>query len=171
MAQLFDLINAGHVKPIQPIKTFKFEEIPAAMAFMRTGRHIGKIVISNGEDRNIQVEVRKFARTISLKPDVSYLIVGGLKGLCGSLAIHLAHQGAKHIVAMSRSGLNDDRSAGIIRDCKSLGCEVHEAKGDVVNFDDVLKAMQNAPQQVAGIIQGAMVLRVSRKVPLHLVLQ
>lgn len=89
------------------------------------------------------------------------MIVGGLKGLCGSLAIYIAKHGAKNIVAMSRSGCSDERSQKVIMNCNALGCEVQEAAVDVTNFSEVKKAFQSAKYPVAGIIQGAMVLRVS----------
>lgn len=160
MSQIFALYEHGHIKPIHPIKVFPFEDIPAAFAFMRSGRHIGKIVISNGEHAKVEVPVRPAPLEFKLRGDVSYLIVGGLRGLCGSLAIHLAHHGAKHIVAMARSGCSDERSQAIIRSCKSFGCEVHEAKADVSKWDDVLHVFQEAPLSIGGVIQGAMVLRV-----------
>ena len=39
------------------MKVFPFEDIPAAFRYMRGGNHIGKIVISNGPNAEIQVPV------------------------------------------------------------------------------------------------------------------
>jgi NAD(P)-dependent dehydrogenase (short-subunit alcohol dehydrogenase family)/acyl carrier protein len=126
---------------------------------MRSGRHTGKVVISSGPEAKVEVPIRPAARDLNLRDDVSYLIVGGLRGLCGSLAIYLAQCGAKHIISMSRSGCSDDRSQGVIRNCKSLGCEVYEAKADVSQSDGVLSSFKEAAVPIGGIIQGAMVLR------------
>lgn len=52
-----DLIEGGHVKPIQPIKVFPFEDIPSAFRYMRGANHIGKIVISNGSQTDIKAPV------------------------------------------------------------------------------------------------------------------
>ena len=41
------------------MKSFPFEDIPAAFRYMRAGNHIGKIVISNGPDAKIDVPVRR----------------------------------------------------------------------------------------------------------------
>ena len=157
---MFTLYAGGHIKPIHPIKVFPFEDIPAAFAYMRGGRHIGKIVISNGENAKINVPVRPAPRSLALRDDVSYLIVGGLRGLCGSLAIHMAQRGAKHIIAFSRSGIDDDRSQKIVKNCMSFGCTVYGAKGDVSNYDDILRSFKEAAVPVGGVIQGAMLLRV-----------
>lgn len=106
--QIFDLVNAGHIGPVHPIKTFQFDEISAALSFIRSGSHIGKVVISNQGKGDIQVPICLALRDLSLRADVSYLIVGGLKGLCGNLAIHMARHGARHIIVCSRSGIEDE---------------------------------------------------------------
>jgi len=129
---------------------------------MRGGSHIGKIVITDAPEHPVIVPIRRAVKQVALHPKASYLIVGGLRGLCGSLAISLAQQGAKHLVVMSRSGLNDQRSQSVIKDCASHGCEIHEARGDVAEFEDVKTAFSSGPHPVRGIIQGAMVLRVCR---------
>lgn len=127
---------------------------------MRSGRHVGKIVITDGDNASLTVPMRPPVRMLSLRGDVSYLIVGGLKGLCGSLAVFLAKIGAKHIVAMSRSGCLDPKSQKVIEDCNSLGCAVQEAKADVSNASDVRRVFRHTKPHIGGIIQGAMVLRV-----------
>ncbi|KAL8895775.1 MAG: hypothetical protein Q9192_003453 [Flavoplaca navasiana] len=157
--QLMGLVEKGHVKPIDPIKTFSFEDIPSAFRFMRGANHIGKIVISNASLGVIKVPVRPAPRKLPLRGDVSYLIIGGLKGLCGSLAVYMARHGAKHIVVMSRSGYEDKASQRVLNDLLNEGCQVDLAKGDVSELEDVRRAFQEASAPVGGIIQGAMVLR------------
>ncbi|KAF1739695.1 Compactin diketide synthase mokB [Beauveria bassiana] len=157
--EIFDLVNAGHVKPIQPITTFGFDDIPSALAHIRSGRHIGKVVISSGEHTSVEVPIRPAARKLALDPAVSYLIVGGLKGLCGNLAIHLAKNGARRIIVCSRSGLDDAASQKTVANCAAYGCEIVEAKGDVADETFVRKIFQEASPAISGVIQGAMILR------------
>ncbi|KAK8144631.1 hypothetical protein G3M48_005561 [Beauveria asiatica] len=159
MGQIFALYKRGHIKPIHPIKVFPFEDIPAAFAYMRGGRHLGKIVISNGPNAKIEVPVRPAPRVFSLSDNVAYLIVGGLRGLCGSLTVHMARHGAKHIIALSRSGIDDERSQKIVKNCSSFGCRVYGAKGDVSVWEDVLGVFRDAPVPIGGVLQGAMLLR------------
>lgn len=54
---MMSLIFAGHVKPISPMKTFPFTDIPGAFRYMRGGTHVGKIVITNGPDGQPKVKV------------------------------------------------------------------------------------------------------------------
>lgn len=128
---------------------------------MRSGRHSGKIVIADEDNTGSEILVRPPPRAIYFKDQASYVIVGGLKGLCGSLAIYLAKHGAKNIVAISRSGCSDERSRKVIMNCNALGCEIQEAAVDVTSVSDVKTVFQSAKYPVAGVIQVAMVLRVS----------
>ncbi|KGO72702.1 Acyl transferase/acyl hydrolase/lysophospholipase [Penicillium italicum] len=161
LTQLFELLDAGHVKPIAPITVFPFEDIPSAFRYMRSANHIGKIVISNTakENKVIDVQVRQSPKSVKLRGDVSYFIVGGLKGLCGSLAISLARVGAKNLTIMSRSGYADDASQRVIQNLQALGCALTLVKGDVSVKSDVQRAVKDSNAPVAGVIQGAMVLR------------
>ena len=155
------MICGGHIKPIHPITTFGFDDITAALSYIRSGRHLGKIVISNTDKDDIEVPIRPAVRGLSLRPDASYLIVGGLKGACGTLAIHMAQHGARHIIISSRTGLNDEASARVIASCSFHGCRVVDSKGDVGDIELVRQMLQSVNPPIAGIIQGAMVLRVS----------
>ena len=97
---------------------------------------------------------------LNLDPDVSYLIVGGLKGLCGSLAVYLARNGATNITVLSRSGYDDPKSQAVTRDLKNIGANVDLVLGDVTQLPDVEQAFRTASKPIGGVIQGAMVLRV-----------
>ncbi|KAJ5415234.1 polyketide synthase 2 [Penicillium sp. CMV-2018d] len=48
---------------------------------------------------------------LQLDPAAAYVIVGGLRGLCGSLAVHLARHGARFIISIGRTGIYDAASA------------------------------------------------------------
>ncbi|CAO2655083.1 Nn.00g118160.m01.CDS01 [Neocucurbitaria sp. VM-36] len=155
--EIFELVTDGHIKPIHPITMFGFDEVAAALNHIRSGLHIGKVVVSNGEGiPDLQVAIRPATRQLQLKPHVSYLIVGGLKGLCGSLAIHMARSGARRIISCSRSGISDDASARVILNCRAYGCEIVNAKGDVGDVEFVRRMFEEASPSIAGVIQGAM---------------
>ncbi|OQE88936.1 hypothetical protein PENNAL_c0015G05170 [Penicillium nalgiovense] len=158
LEEIFDLVKGGHVGPIHPISQYSFDQVIPALSYIRRGQHIGKIVISSGEE-DPQLPIRPALRKLQLNADVSYLIVGGLKGLCGSVAVHMARHGARHIVVMSRSGIDDKASVRCIAHCAAWGCEVTCVKGDVGDGGFVDDAFKSAPKRIAGVIQGAMVLR------------
>ncbi|EKG16355.1 Beta-ketoacyl synthase [Macrophomina phaseolina MS6] len=159
LSQLMPLVEQKIVTPIRPIKTFPFDDIPAAFRYMRGANHTGKIVITHGDKKDSKVPLRPAPRTLSLRRDVSYLLVGGLKGLCGSLAVQLARRGAKHIIPLARSGYEDEMSQAAIESIRAEGCEVQLAIGDVSSIEDVRRVFRDAEYPIAGVIQGAMVLR------------
>jgi NAD(P)-dependent dehydrogenase (short-subunit alcohol dehydrogenase family)/acyl carrier protein len=160
LSEIFDLVKAGHVGPIHPITTYGFDEVIPALSYMRRGQHIGKIVIHSDEAEDVQLPIKPAVPKLQLDPTAAYLIVGGLKGLCGSLAVHMARHGARCIISMSRSGIQDDASARIIAHCGAWGCGIVDAKGDVGDIDFVTRTFESAPMKIKGVIQGAMVLRV-----------
>ncbi|KAI0533592.1 PKSKA1 [Xylaria digitata] len=158
-SELFELIENGHIKPINPIHTFSWAEIPSAIRFLRGGNHIGKIVLSDNSSDNIQVPVRRAPKTLHFRDNGAYLIVGGLRGLCGSLAIYLAKSGCKNLAVISRSGHEDDKSRGIVRQVSALGAHIDLLRADITVAAEVEAAFKRTSVPVVGIIQGAMVLR------------
>ncbi|KAI1178391.1 reducing type I polyketide synthase [Nemania sp. FL0916] len=159
LCEIFDLVAKGELKPINPMKVFSFTDIPAAFRLLRSGKHIGKLVISDGPNAKVEVPVRKAPLGLNLRPDVSYLIVGGLKGLCSSLAISLAQNGAKHISVLSRSGHGDAASQKVANNIRALGSQIDLLQGDITNIDDVRAVFGATSAPIGGIVQGAMVLR------------
>ncbi|KAI9714685.1 MAG: Type I Iterative PKS [Chrysothrix sp. TS-e1954] len=159
LKRAFCMIERGQIKPIHPITTYGFDQVVPALSQMRKGEHIGKIVVSHIDDQDVNVPVRPVIKRPRLSHKDSYLIIGGLKGVCGSLAIHLARLGARKLLVMSRSGLNNDASAKVIQDCASHGCSIEDSKGDVGDFEFVRSVFASSSgRRIAGVIQGAMTL-------------
>ena len=159
LAQVFDLVNAGHIGPVHPVTVYGFDQVIDALSEMRSGKHMGKIVISSGTD-DVKLPIRPAVRQLELKADATYLLVGGLKGACGSLAVHMARHGARHLISLSRSGMGDKASAKIVEHCASYGCQITEAKGDVGDLAFVSALFRSVQHgHIAGVIQGAMVTR------------
>lgn len=182
---IFEKAREGIIKPIHICKTFDWNQIVDAVRYMRDGKHIGKIVITTPDRSSVKVPVRYHPTKVALlhapmtdlsfylsqtrplptkllfRPDVAYIVVGGFKGLCASLAIYLAREGVKHLVVMGRSGYDDTASQATLMHLSSLGCQVDLVRGDVTKIDDVRGAFKVANKPVSGIIMGAMILRVS----------
>ena len=106
-------------------------------------------------------QARPRLQSMRLKGDRAYLIVGGLKGLCGSFALNFARHGAKHLVVMGRSGFDDAASHTVIHNVQAEGCSIYLVQGDATSPEDVERAFEIAPVPVVGVLQGAMVVRVS----------
>ena len=66
LKQVFELLAEGHIRPISPITVFPLEDIASAFRYMRDGKHIGKIVISNGQQVDVRVPVSQQHPTLSV---------------------------------------------------------------------------------------------------------
>lgn len=64
-------------------------------------------------------------------------------------------------MVLSRSGHADEASTKVAADIRGLGTELTLVTGDVTKVEDVDRAFQSVSKPIRGIIQGAMVLRVS----------
>src|SRR5690606_14132137 len=93
-----------------------------AFRYMAQARHTGKIVLTLDENRH--------AAGLTIRPEASYLITGGLAGLGLLTARWLAEQGARHLVLMGRSRPTDEARRAIA-DIEAQGVEVIVAQGDV----------------------------------------
>jgi NAD(P)-dependent dehydrogenase (short-subunit alcohol dehydrogenase family) len=102
--------------------------------------------------------------TTLLRPDASYILVGGTGGLGRSVAKWMSSKGAKHIVLVSRHATINDKVQALINDLAPLGVQVIVKACDVSNQKSV-EALVNEEMKdlppVRGVIHGAMVLRVS----------
>lgn len=98
----------------------------------------------------------------TVKEDGSYLIIGGTGGLGKAIIRHLTKIGAKQIITMSRSGAGDADTQALIKECKGAGVDVIVHKGSVLSVENILETVALAGQRrIRGVIQGAMVLKVS----------
>ncbi|KAL6817692.1 reducing type I polyketide synthase [Trichoderma camerunense] len=158
LSNLFHIIAQGQISLNSPIEVFSASEASTAFRRLNSGKVIGKVVISNESTASELTPVRPTPDVINLRENASYVLVGGLRGLTGSLAIYLARHGAKKICVFSRSQHTDDTTNKVIRDLKSLGCEAEMMHVDITKMEDVRSAFQRMTLPVAGIIQGAMVL-------------
>ena len=73
----------------------------------------------------------------------------------------MARHGAEHLVVMSRSGYTDEKSQQVLENIFGLDSQIDLAQGDVSVLQDVQRAFKVATKLIGGVIQGAMVLRVS----------
>ena len=77
------------------------------------------------------------------------------------MALNFARHGAKHLVVMGRSGFDDKASQAVVQSIQAEGCKIYFVIGDVTVQEDVRRAFKSTAVPVGGIVQGAMVVRVS----------
>ncbi|OBT75234.1 Type I Iterative Polyketide synthase (PKS) [Pseudogymnoascus sp. 05NY08] len=147
------------IVPVDPITVYPVSELERTYRLMQVGKHMGKIVIAmNPEDI---VPVLPKTPSVKLRPDSSYLVVGGLGGIGRSVCHWMVSHGAKNIVVISRSASSQEKAAPFLAEIGKNGCKVKVAACDITDeyqLAEVLKACSFEMPPICGVIQAAMVL-------------
>jgi NADPH:quinone reductase-like Zn-dependent oxidoreductase/NADP-dependent 3-hydroxy acid dehydrogenase YdfG/aryl carrier-like protein len=161
----FDFYRRGITTTVSPLTTYPISEVENAFRLMQTGNHIGKIVFTFGENDAVPILRSSVAATVKLdlRPEASYVLVGGLGGLGRSLATMLADNGARNLCFLSRSGgAASDSAQSLIHDLKKRGVQVRSFACDVSDVSALRAALEQCSAElgpVRGVIQCAMALR------------
>ena len=141
-------VAAGELKPIVHSR-WPLAEAGAALRFMRSARHLGKIVVTT------QPLV-----TGELREDRSYLVTGGLGGIGLAVAEWLTGLGAGTIVLNGRRPPDEDAQEAI-RALEERGATIRVELADVSDadaVDEMLTRMDAELPPLAGVIHSVGVL-------------
>ncbi|WP_438004842.1 SDR family NAD(P)-dependent oxidoreductase [Sorangium sp. So ce321] len=122
------------------------------IALRTSGRYVARLARSPLRGRR--------AGDVDLRPDGSYLIVGGLGGLGLSLARWMVDRGARHLVLSGRSGASEQARRAIDA-LEARGAQVVVAQADVSRRDqviDLLAAIDRRAPPLRGVVHAAMVI-------------
>ena len=148
LASVTKRIEAGELAPL-PYLRWPMAEVSSAMTFMRSARHIGKIVLTQPS----------FAHG-RLRGDGTYVVTGGFGGIGCALAVWLADHGAGTIVLNGRRP-PDAAAQETIRTLESRGVTVHGKIADVTvaaEVDAMLGWIDAELPPLAGVIHSVGVL-------------
>ena len=162
-AKVVSLIEQGRVRPPQKIITFGMAEVATALRTMQTENHIGSLVLMPRPDDMVKVMPLATSQNL-FRVDSSYLLVGGLGGLGRAMATWMVHHGARNLVFASRSGLAKQSSRDLVDELNSKGAKVAVFSCDVSKveqIDDLLAECSTTMPPIRGMIQAAMVIKVS----------
>lgn len=164
LKDMVDYYRSGHIKPIQPLKTFSAASVQDGFRYMQKGQHMGKIVVSirkNAQEDELDPNepVAKEPGKLRLDDSASYLLVGGLGGLGRAIASWMVEHNARNLIFLSRSAGIREEDQEFARELESQGCTVQLVKGSVTEYSDVQRAIEQAKAPIKGILQMSMVLR------------
>ncbi|KAL8682925.1 MAG: hypothetical protein Q9186_001088 [Xanthomendoza sp. 1 TL-2023] len=128
---------------------------------MQSGLHVGKLVMKASEHSVIPA-LPHDAYPLELRPDATYVLVGGLGGLGRGIATYLADHGAKHLAFFSRSSTIKPDAQELLDRLHSQDVEATVYVCDVTDADTLRNAItriSNEMPPIKGVIHGAMVLR------------
>lgn len=170
LKDLFERMSRDEIRAL-PFRSFDLREYAEAFRWMRSTRHIGKILLRSkrvhtGEaDEAGVVQVQTESETehdpVSVfRPNATYVITGGLGGLGLAVAEWMAFNGAKSIALVARRNPTRFEKQAIQR-IESKGCRIISALADVAVFGElerVMVAIRDSSAPLAGIFHLAGVL-------------
>ncbi|KAI6392280.1 Type I Iterative PKS [Pyricularia oryzae] len=158
LREVMDLFQSGHVCPVGPVTTYSIADSAKAFRLMQSGKHMGKIVITAGQEHKVRV-VETLPPAV-FQSDRTYLLAGGLGGIGLSIAKWLAKHGARNLVLVSRSAEKSADAKVVAEElrtaykCKTLihSCDLADSHA----VENMLADVQRHMPHVQGVIQAAM---------------
>ncbi|THY89629.1 polyketide synthase [Aureobasidium pullulans] len=172
LVEMLRLTSQQAAEPIRPITVYPMRDIESAFRFVKTDEHIGHVVVSAGAEEKVHLACQPKGLTTQarLRPDASYLVVGGVGGIGRSIACWLFAHGARNLILLSRSAGDLDSAsnkhsaeAGFVNELREAGCRVKPVSCDISLACSLAIALKTCVDAglppVRGVIQGAMLLR------------
>lgn len=162
-SDVIELFSVEAIRGPAQIHTYPITEVEKALRMMQTGGHMGKLVVLSNPDAVVKVIPRDNRKNL-LRPDVSYMLVGGLGGIGRETALWMTDHGARNLIFINRSGLSTQEARDTVEVLKIKGTLVAVYSCDITNAVQVEATLAQAAKEmppIKGVIQGAMVLRVS----------
>ncbi|KAI9170607.1 Lovastatin diketide synthase LovF 15 [Paramyrothecium foliicola] len=155
-------LKEGSIGPIAHRKVYEASAVRDAINHVQERKDTSKVILQiRGADGDLKVakdSIQAADDDFKVDESASYLLAGGLGGIGTVIARHLVETGARRIVCLSRNPGSRPEDADTVRELESMGCEVVLVKGDMVNRDDVFRAVQQAPN-LKGILHSPMLLQ------------
>ncbi|KAL9581646.1 MAG: hypothetical protein Q9212_003778, partial [Teloschistes hypoglaucus] len=162
LEEFTEMMKKGTVKAAHPLQVYPLAEIEQAFRTLSSGKSSGKMVLEVTKDAMVPV-VQGPRSNWSLRPDASYVVVGGFGGIGRNICRWLATRGAKYLLLLSRSGpvgnekalalIDELQSKGVVMECPS--CDV----ADVQSLNDTISRCSKTLPPIKGCFQTSMVLR------------
>jgi acyl transferase domain-containing protein/NADPH:quinone reductase-like Zn-dependent oxidoreductase/acyl carrier protein len=156
-AEVLALFSSGDLTPL-PYVVFPHADIVEAMRLMQQAGHIGKILVRPPPESSA---IRRTTKGLSIDPNRTHLITGGLGGFGLATARWLIERGARHLVLVGRSGASTESTRSAVAQMRALGATVLVEALDIADADaaDALFAgLAHSMPPLAGVVHAAMVL-------------
>jgi NADPH:quinone reductase-like Zn-dependent oxidoreductase/acyl carrier protein/SAM-dependent methyltransferase len=138
LREMMDLFAAGVFRPL-PHRVFSAARVADAFRHMQQSRHIGKVVVSF-DHQPTRVRTPKHAHVeFTLRPDVTYVIAGGLGGFGLATARWMAARGARYLALMGRTGATGSEARETVAELEAAGVTVHVSSTDICDAGSLSK--------------------------------
>lgn len=116
-------------------EVFAAQDLQMAYALSSSEKSLSTQIFIEFGKQPLDVSVEK--KQTWLTTNGSFLISGGTNGFGLTVAQWLAERGVRQLILLSRSGASTEETQFAIAKIEALGCNVHVAKIDICNADDV----------------------------------
>ena len=162
LSHSFELIRSNKVGAVHALTVYdSWSKTEEAFTTLAKREHIGKIVLRlNPAD--VGPVVPRELHPVSLKPDVTYVLVGGLGGLGRSVAMHLLRRGARYFAFISRSGATKPEQHRLLDRLSEGGATAKDFKVDITSFEHLsqtIEAIRVSMPPIKGCLQLAMIMK------------
>jgi NADPH:quinone reductase-like Zn-dependent oxidoreductase/malonyl CoA-acyl carrier protein transacylase/SAM-dependent methyltransferase len=161
-ADVVKLVGARVAVPINPVSVLPISQFSKALQKLKAGENIGKVVVTLGADERVVAESNLRPTKVSLRPDATYVITGGTRGIGLNLGAWMIEHGAKNIVLLGRSGASGPAVQKLLKQyentdvtIRALACDV----GDYGQMERMVQSISDLPP-VKGAIHSALLLSV-----------
>ncbi|KAM7200798.1 hypothetical protein V8F33_003729 [Rhypophila sp. PSN 637] len=161
LQHIFELVASGKLKPIAPINLYNYCDAPDAFRVLQSGKIKGKVVLHARDDEMVPV-VPRADQSMTLDPNSTYLLAGGLGGIGRRIALMLFSHGARNLAFLSKSGGAKEASQVALQQLHRLGCTARAYACDIFDREQLshaVKECQSEMPAIKGVIQCAMTLR------------
>jgi acyl transferase domain-containing protein/acyl carrier protein/short-subunit dehydrogenase len=157
MREIHQRLQEGAFSP-PPLTVFPAAAAGDAFRHLAQAKHVGKVVLSLGEP---ELPAALPGDGAGIRPDGSYLITGGLRGVGLEAAKWLAERGARHLVLVGRSGAASPEAREAVEALERQGVQITVARADVSREAQVAGLLSDVARTMPplrGILHAAMVL-------------
>ncbi|KAJ5758194.1 uncharacterized protein N7511_006888 [Penicillium nucicola] len=161
LEKVFASVQEGKLHPSQPIHQHGVGEIEKAFRILQGGQHVGKMVLEMRPEDQVTT-ILNTTTSYSLDPNATFVVCGGSGGLGSNIVSWFADRGARHLLLLSRSGGQGEKTRALINRLAERGVKVMAPACDVSDegaLQNALKKCASEMPPIKGCIQAAMVLR------------
>ena len=158
--ELMELFANGALKPL-PYRAFAASDAVDAFRYMQQSKQIGKIVMTFDTPPVGTPSATAPEQVLHLSDQATYLVTGGLGGFGARTAQWLAEKGARHLLLLSRRGLDAPEAELTKARLTAMGVSVRAVSCDVTDLDALdrtLKSMRDVMPPLRGVVHAAMVI-------------
>ncbi len=152
-AEIAGLLQHGAVRPL-PHRVMGFSDVVDAFRLMQSSGHIGKVVLAPTDIPDVIAS----AATFAARPDLTYLITGGLDGFGLATARWLVTHGAKFVALLSRRGPSAPAATDIVDTFAQVGARAEAFACDVSDassLETVLRRIHDTMPPIGGVVHAA----------------